>query len=75
MDSFETVNDLMNEGLANRTTHGTKMNAQSSRSHSVFTIEIIQQLSVAGEAGKPLTEAGTKSAGDLFSLCVLFLSL
>ena len=32
------IDDLMEEGLLNRTTGATAMNSQSSRSHSIFTI-------------------------------------
>lgn len=41
--SREEVDALVQSGLKLRATHETKMNAVSSRSHTVFTIHIFQQ--------------------------------
>lgn len=41
--SREEVDVLVQSGLKLRATHETKMNAVSSRSHTVFTIHIFQQ--------------------------------
>jgi|MDSY01.1.fsa_nt_gb hypothetical protein len=38
--SFQDCKRLLDEGAANRTVGATAMNNQSSRSHSVFTVEI-----------------------------------
>jgi hypothetical protein len=41
--SREEVDALVQSGLKLRSTHETKMNAVSSRSHTVFTIHVFQQ--------------------------------
>lgn len=41
--SREEVDALVQSGLRLRATHETKMNAVSSRSHTVFTIHVFQQ--------------------------------
>ena len=43
MEDYNDIERLLDEGFANRTTGATAMNAQSSRSHSVFTLEVQQQ--------------------------------
>ena len=43
MDSIEKVVGLMKQGNKMRTAAATEMNAQSSRSHSIFTIKIHQK--------------------------------
>ena len=43
VETYEDVERLLEEGLANRTVGSTAMNAQSSRSHSCFTLDIIQK--------------------------------
>lgn len=45
--SREEVDALVQSGLKLRATHETKMNAVSSRSHTVFTIHIFQQSAFA----------------------------
>ena len=40
VESLEEVVHLLNVGEQNRTTGATAINAQSSRSHSVFTIDL-----------------------------------
>lgn len=41
--TFEEVMSIISMGLRVRATHETKMNAQSSRSHTIFSINIIQR--------------------------------
>jgi hypothetical protein len=43
VSSVEEIMAIINMGLKLRATHETKMNAMSSRSHTVFTIQIIQK--------------------------------
>jgi hypothetical protein len=43
----EEVDALVQAGLKLRATHETKMNAVSSRSHTVFTIHVFQQSELA----------------------------
>lgn len=45
--SREEVDALVQSGLKLRATHETKMNAVSSRSHTVFTIHVFQQSTCA----------------------------
>ncbi|CEF68768.1 Kinesin-73 [Strongyloides ratti] len=42
VSSFEQINQLIDEGNKSRTVAATNMNAQSSRSHAVFTIRLTQ---------------------------------
>uniref|UniRef100_A0A0N4Z4F3 Kinesin motor domain-containing protein n=1 Tax=Parastrongyloides trichosuri TaxID=131310 RepID=A0A0N4Z4F3_PARTI len=44
VSSFEQINQLIDEGNKSRTVAATNMNAQSSRSHAVFTIKLTQIL-------------------------------
>jgi hypothetical protein len=48
--TMEEVMSLISMGLRVRATHETKMNAVSSRSHTVFTITVLQRDKVTGEA-------------------------
>jgi hypothetical protein len=48
VSSFEECEKLLDEGLMNRTTGATAMNATSSRSHCVFTLELMQLQSGGG---------------------------
>jgi len=41
--TYSDCNDLLEEGLSNRTTASTAMNSTSSRSHAVFTLEITEK--------------------------------
>jgi kinesin family protein 1/kinesin family protein 3/17 len=43
VETSEKIKALMAQGASNRTTGSTQMNAESSRSHSVFTIKIHQK--------------------------------
>lgn len=42
--SFEDIDNLMTEGNKSRTVAATNMNAESSRSHAVFTVVVTQTL-------------------------------
>jgi len=48
--TMEEVMSLIATGLRVRATHETKMNAFSSRSHTVFTITVLQRDKITGEA-------------------------
>jgi hypothetical protein len=48
--SLEEVMSLITLGLRVRATHETKMNAVSSRSHTVFTITVLQRDKITGQA-------------------------
>jgi hypothetical protein len=48
--SLEEVMSLISLGLKVRATHETKMNAVSSRSHTVFTITVLQRDKITGQA-------------------------
>ena len=51
--SLREVNELIQAGDKNRTVGATKMNAGSSRSHSIFTLKVRQRESIEGSE-KPL---------------------
>ena len=42
MSSFKDIDELMSEGNKSRTVAATQMNAESSRSHAVFSIVLTQ---------------------------------
>jgi hypothetical protein len=48
--TMEEVMSMISMGLRVRATHETKMNAVSSRSHTVFTITVLQRDKITGEA-------------------------
>lgn len=48
--NIDEVISLINSGLRVRATHETKMNAVSSRSHTVFTITVLQRDKITGQA-------------------------
>lgn len=48
--TMDEVMSLIATGLRVRATHETKMNATSSRSHTVFTITVLQRDKITGEA-------------------------
>ena len=48
MRSFEEVAALMEEGAIVRTVAATSMNAESSRSHAIFTLRVAQVEETAG---------------------------
>lgn len=45
VDSYEMIESKMSEGNANRTIGQTKMNQNSSRAHTIFTFELIEETS------------------------------
>ena len=50
VDSYETIASLIESGNATRHTAATKMNAQSSRSHALFILELVQVPRAAASA-------------------------
>jgi hypothetical protein len=80
VESYKDVEDLLEMGLEQRTTASTNMNNESSRSHSVFTITIRFQTTLAN--GKkyaspppPLRSShGTFRAVRLCKLCLVDLA-
>lgn len=63
VDSVEAIDALMTQGNAVRTTGATAMNAESSRSHSIFTIVI--EMSGKREDGTEHVTAGKLNLVDL----------
>mmetsp|Transcript_13077 Transcript_13077/g.21405 ORF Transcript_13077/g.21405 Transcript_13077/m.21405 type:complete len:993 (-) Transcript_13077:448-3426(-) len=63
VETEEQCDELMSLGLANRTVGSTAMNAESSRSHSIFTI--IVEVNEKDEAGKDHIKAGKLNLVDL----------
>ena len=64
VEKEEEMDAVLNKGLHNRTVGATNMNAQSSRSHSIFTCVI--EMSTRDEAtGKDLIRAGKLNLVDL----------
>ena len=59
----QEIDALMTRGAKNRVVGATHMNAQSSRSHSIFTITI--ESSMPGPDGKPKIKAGKLHLVDL----------
>jgi kinesin family member 17 len=57
------MDHMLNKGLANRTVGSTLMNAESSRSHSIFTI--IVEMNNRDETGKDHIRAGKLNLVDL----------
>lgn len=82
VESYKDVEDLLEMGLEQRTTASTNMNSESSRSHSVFTITIRFQTTLAN--GKkyacphfpltPLTHNTIFRAVRLCKLCLVDLA-
>jgi kinesin family protein 13 len=56
--SFEDIDNLMGEGNKSRTVAATNMNAESSRSHAVFTIVLTQTLkdTMSGVTGEKVAK-------------------
>ena len=70
VDSYEAIDDKMEEGQRNRTIGSTQMNATSSRAHTIITIEF-KQIAIVG--GAPMEKfacinlvdlAGSEKAGQ-----------
>jgi hypothetical protein len=76
VNSYTTINNLMEEGFKNRTTAATAMNDTSSRSHAVFTMQVVQEILAASKTSddKKLKKVGAKvsniSLVDLVSIGV-----
>ena len=51
VDSYEAIDDKMEEGTKNRSLGATQMNATSSRAHTIITIEFKQ---IAFMEGRPI---------------------
>jgi len=64
VETESDMNKLLDKGFANRTVAATQMNAESSRSHSIFTI-VVEMSSVDKDTGKDLLKAGKLNLVDL----------
>ena len=66
--SEKEIADLIRRGNENRSVGSTSMNAESSRSHSIFTIKINQREAVEAAGGKEMyvCEAGVTQGSVLF---------
>mmetsp|Transcript_1194 Transcript_1194/g.1942 ORF Transcript_1194/g.1942 Transcript_1194/m.1942 type:complete len:951 (-) Transcript_1194:160-3012(-) len=63
VETEEDMDTMLNKGLANRTVGSTLMNAESSRSHSIFTIVV--EMNNRDEQGKDHIRAGKLNLVDL----------
>ncbi|CAJ1394426.1 unnamed protein product [Effrenium voratum] len=70
VDSYSSIEAVVDEGTENRTVGSTLMNATSSRAHTVLTIEFKQVSQAAGQQGQKLSLinlvdlAGSEKAGQ-----------
>ncbi|CAE7269061.1 KIF13A [Symbiodinium microadriaticum] len=70
VDSYSSIEAVVEEGTENRTVGSTLMNATSSRAHTVLTIEFKQVSQAAGQQGQKLSLinlvdlAGSEKAGQ-----------
>eukprot|EP00440_Ansanella_granifera_P069933 gb/GFBE01075873.1/.p1 GENE.gb/GFBE01075873.1/~~gb/GFBE01075873.1/.p1 ORF type:complete len:1110 (+),score=352.30 gb/GFBE01075873.1/:1-3330(+) len=70
VDSYPSIEAVVDEGTENRTVGSTLMNATSSRAHTVLTIEFKQVSQAAGQSGQKLSLinlvdlAGSEKAGQ-----------
>ena len=62
MDSYEAIEEKMEEGQKNRSIGSTQMNATSSRAHTVITIEFKQ---ISNENGRLMEKVSTINLVDL----------
>lgn len=62
VDSYEAIEELMDEGQRNRSIGSTQMNATSSRAHTVITIEFKQ---IIKENGRSMEKISTINLVDL----------
>lgn len=74
VQSYKAIEGQMDEGTRNRTVASTKMNATSSRAHTVFTI-MFTTTTTAGDQKQEVTSkinlvdlAGSERAGNCFKL-------
>ncbi len=63
VSSVEQISKLMDQGMSNRSVGSTLMNADSSRSHSIFTVEV--ETSEPNEAGDETIKQGVLNLVDL----------
>ena len=64
VESAEDLNKMLDRGLSARTTAATLMNAESSRSHSIFTI-IVEMSTKDQTTGKDMLRVGKLNLVDL----------
>ena len=71
VQTYADVEMLMEEGMRNRHVAATKMNAQSSRSHSIFDLrvrqmsaEVAERLAAAAGAKNKVTKGKKSKGGD-----------
>ena len=64
VENENDMNKLLDRGFKNRTVAATQMNAESSRSHSLFTI-VIEMSSTEKESGKEIQKQGKLNLVDL----------
>lgn len=64
VDTAEKIQAVLDRGLSGRTVAATAMNAESSRSHSIFTI-IIEMSSKDPDTGRDILRAGKLNLVDL----------
>ena len=62
VDSYEAIEEKMEEGQKNRSIGSTQMNATSSRAHTVITIEFKQ---ISNENGRLMEKISTINLVDL----------
>lgn len=64
VDTAAKIQAVLDKGLEGRTVAATNMNAESSRSHSIFTI-VVEMSSVEEETGREILRAGKLNLVDL----------
>lgn len=62
VDSYEAIEEKMEEGQRNRSIGSTQMNATSSRAHTIITIEFKQ---ISFENGRPVEKLSVINLVDL----------
>lgn len=68
VEDSSKMQSIIDQGMRNRTTAGTAMNADSSRSHSVFTITVHQKQSAADSEGNGNGDSGLFAKINLVDL-------
>ncbi|KAK6165825.1 hypothetical protein SNE40_022663 [Patella caerulea] len=63
VDSYDEINNKINEGTRNRTVASTNMNATSSRAHTIVAVSFVQKSS--NEAGQNMTKTSVINLVDL----------
>ena len=63
VDSYESIENKMEEGTQNRTVAATQMNATSSRAHTIVGISLVQKFKNA--AGEETTKSANVNLVDL----------